>query len=151
MRLVIQRVKYCKVKIDSKTYSETDKGLLCYVGVSKNDTEKDIKWAMDKMLGLRIFEDSEGKMNRSVEDTNGDIMLVSQFTLFGDARKGRRPGFSDAAPIEEGKELFDKTVLYAKSKYGDDKVKSGKFQAMMDVEYINEGPVTILVDSEKKF
>jgi D-aminoacyl-tRNA deacylase len=151
MRLVIQRVKHCKVIIDSKVFSETNKGLLCYVGVSKNDTEKDIKWAIDKMLGLRIFEDNDNKMNLSVKDTKGEVMLVSQFTLFGDVRKGKRPGFSDAAPIEMGKELFEDTVKYTKTQYGEDNVKCGKFQAMMEVEYINEGPVTILVDSEKNF
>ncbi len=156
MRFVIQKVKYAKLYINNDLYSSTGKGLLSYVGIGENDTEKDIKWMVDKMLGLRIFEENPdgemtGKMNFSVKDNNFDIMMVSQFTLFGDARKGNRPSFTKAASIEKGKELYLKTVDYAIKSYNKDRIKTGVFQAYMEVEYINDGPITILLDSEKKF
>ncbi len=156
MRMVIQRVKYCKLFIEGNIYSSINKGIICYVGVSKNDSEKDVKWCIDKAIAVRIFEEDDignntGKMNYSVKDLGLELMLVSQFTLFGDARKGTRPSYSNAAPIEKGKELYNKTVDYTKLIYDKDKIKTGRFQAYMDIEYINDGPVTILIDSEKKF
>ena len=150
MRLVVQRVKYCKIHIDAKMFSSINKGLLCYIGISKDDTIDDAKWLIDKAIGLRIFEHN-GKMNLSVKDIDGELMLVSQFTLLGDVRKGKRPSFTDAAPIEMGKQLYESTVEYAQLVYDKHKIKTGLFQAMMDVEYINDGPVTILIDSKKKF
>lgn len=151
MRTVIQRVKFCNIYIESKLYSSIGKGLICYIAVSKNDTMNDIKWIINKIIGLRIIEDEKGKMNLSISDVNSELMLVSQFTLYGDARKGKRPSYSNAACIKSGKKLFEEAVDYAKLIYDKDKVKSGLFQAMMDIEYINTGPVTILLDSEKKF
>lgn len=151
MRLVIQKVKYAKVLIKNELHSKIKNGLIAYTGVSKQDTENDIKWAMDKLLGLRIFEDNNNKMNLSVKDVNGEIMIVSQFTLYGDARKGKRPSFTEAAPIEQGKKMYLNAVEYLKTKYKPEMIKTGVYQAMMNIEYVNEGPVTILIDSEKKF
>ncbi len=154
MRLVIQRVKYCKLFIDGDLYSSIGKGIVCYVGVSRDDSYKDIRWSIDKAIALRIFEEDQkgvktGKMNYSISDLDLEIMLVSQFTLFGDVRKGTRPSFSNAAPIEMGKKLYEKAIEYAKTVYKTDRVKTGLFQSHMNIEYINDGPVTILVDSKK--
>ncbi len=151
MRLVIQRVKFCNVYIDSKIFSAINKGIICYVGVSKKDTLDIIEWASKKIIGLRIFENKNEKMDKSVKDIDGDIMLIPQFTLFGDVKKGQRPSFSDAAEIENSKQIYEKLVDFTKISYDKYKVQSGVFQAMMEVEYINDGPVTILIDSEKNF
>ncbi|MFW5799182.1 MAG: D-aminoacyl-tRNA deacylase [Spirochaetota bacterium] len=151
MRIVAQRVGYCKVIIDSETYSEISNGLLCYIGASKNDTEEDMKWTIEKAINLRIFEDENGKLNLSLKDVEGELMLVSQFTLYGSVKKGKRPSFTEAASIEDGRRLYSSAVEYAKSIFDEDKVKTGSYQAMMNVEYSNLGPVTIIIDSEKNF
>ncbi len=150
MRCVIQRVKRASVTVDGHTVGEINKGLLALVGIGQDDGENDIRWMADKIVGLRIFEDDDGKFNLSLTDVQGQILLVSQFTLFADCRKGKRPSFSDAAPPLLAKELFEKLVDYLKN-YNDFKVETGEFQANMDVELINHGPVTIMLDSKKNF
>jgi len=149
MRAVIQRVKHCKVTIDNRCTGEIDSGILIFLGVGDDDKKEDADYLIDKIVNLRIFADEEGKMNLSALDLNKDIMVVSQFTLFGDCRKGRRPNFFAAAPPKEAKKLYE-YFLDNISKI-DLKIASGEFQAMMDVELINDGPVTLLIDSKKKF
>lgn len=149
MRCVVQRVSKASVTVDNQIVGKIDEGLLVLWGVGEKDGEEDCSWLVDKVVGLRIFEDEEGKMNRSILDIKGEILMVSQFTLYGDCRKGRRPSFSSAAPPEKAKALFDQAV--AKMREYDIKVETGIFQATMQVELINDGPVTLLLDSEKTF
>ncbi|MEK7723102.1 MAG: D-aminoacyl-tRNA deacylase [Acidobacteriota bacterium] len=149
MRAVIQRVKRASVTVENKIVGKIGKGLLVLLGVSVQDTEKDAIYLAEKTLNLRIFEDSEDKMNLSLKDINGEILVVSQFTLYGDVRKGRRPSFIDAAPPEKANQLYEYFVSELRNKLL--QVETGKFQAMMDVELINDGPVTILLDSNKNF
>lgn len=149
MRCVVQRVSRASVTVDKEIVGKIDQGLLVLWGVGEKDEDADCRWLVDKVVGLRIFEDEEGKMNRSVLDVKGEILMVSQFTLYGDCRKGRRPSFSSAAAPEKAKALFDQAVAYIKE-YGL-KVETGIFQADMQVELINDGPVTLLLDSEKNF
>jgi D-tyrosyl-tRNA(Tyr) deacylase len=120
------------------------------LGVGENDSEKDIKWIADKILNLRVFEDSDDKMNLSLMDIKGELLLVPQFTLYGDCRKGRRPSFSNSASLDKGKDFYEKTIEYIESEYKI-KVQSGKFQSHMQVDLQNDGPVTLLLDSEKTF
>ena len=124
-------------------------GSWSYWQVGQDDGERDIIWMVDKLVGLRIFEDDDGKMNRSVKDVDGDILMVSQFTLYGDCRSGKRPSFMTAASPERAKVLFEQVIAEIRSRGL--KVETGMFQAEMDVELINNGPVTLLLDSEKKF
>lgn len=149
MRSVIQRVKRASVTVHGETVGQIAAGLLVLLAVGQEDGAADLTWMVDKLVGLRIFEDEVGKMNRSVLDIDGEVLVVSQFTLYGDCRKGKRPSFSSAAPPEQAKELFERSVERIRS-YGL-KVETGVFQAEMNVELINDGPVTILLDSEKKF
>jgi D-tyrosyl-tRNA(Tyr) deacylase len=149
MRAVIQRVSQASVSVDGKRVGEIGRGFLVLLGISQTDTEKDVLYTLEKTLNLRVFEDAEGKMNLSLLDIKGQLLIVSQFTLYGDVRKGRRPSFVEAAPPEKAEKLYDLFVSEAKKRV--DKVATGVFQAMMNVELINEGPVTILIDSEKKF
>ena len=149
MRAVVQRVKKASVTVDQREVGSIARGLLVYLGVGRNDTEKDAKTLSDKVATLRIFPDDQDKMNLSVKDVGGEILVVSQFTLFGDAREGRRPSYTDAAPPERARELYE-LVVRQLSQAGF-RVATGEFQAMMEVSYINEGPVTILLDSEKRF
>ncbi len=149
MRCVVQRVSKASVTVDNQIVGKIDEGLLVLWGVGEQDGEEDCRWLVDKVVGLRIFEDEEGKMNRSILDVKGEILMVSQFTLYGDCRKGRRPSFSSAAPPEKAKALFDQAV--AKMREYDIKVETGIFQADMKVELVNDGPVTLLLDSEKTF
>ena len=150
MRGVVQRVKEAKVVVDGEVVGRIGRGILLLLGVGREDGEKDAQWMADKVVNLRIFEDDNGKMNRSLLDIGGELLVVSQFTLYGDARKGRRPSFTDAAPLELGKKLYEYFVAYVKEKYPI-VVKTGVFQAMMEVHLINWGPVTILLDSKKLF
>jgi D-aminoacyl-tRNA deacylase len=149
MRAVVQRVSRAKVTVEGRITGEIGAGLLVLLGVSHNDTTSSADYLVDKVLGLRIFEDDAGKMNRSVVDIGGAVLAVSQFTLFGDIRRGKRPSFDDAARPEKAKELYDYFV--AKLRAAGMRCETGIFQAMMDVELVNSGPVTILIDSEKSF
>jgi D-tyrosyl-tRNA(Tyr) deacylase len=149
MRAVVQKVSRAKVSVDEKIVGEIGKGILVLLGVSVDDAEKDAVYLVEKVLNLRIFEDAEDKMNLSLLDIKGELLVVSQFTLYGDARKGRRPSFIEAAPPEIANRLYEFFVSEARKQIA--KVETGKFQAMMDVELVNDGPVTILLDSRKNF
>ncbi len=149
MRAVIQRTIGSKVTVNDEITGEIKRGLMVLLGIKKGDTEKEAEYMMDKIVHLRIFPDEEGKMNRSLIDTGGEILLVSQFTLYGDARKGRRPGFSDAALPDLALPLFEYSVKYLEDR--SIKVATGIFGAEMLVRIDNDGPVTILLDSEKVF
>lgn len=149
MRAVVQRVNSCSVEIDGKKESQINKGLLVLLGIGDDDNEDDIKYLVDKIMNLRIFEDEEEKMNFSLLDTHGELLVVSQFTLYGDCRKGRRPNFMKAAKPNISENLYEEFLDEA-SNY-DIKVASGKFGADMQVDLRNDGPVTILIDSKKNF
>lgn len=149
MRAVVQRVSRASVTVNGEVIGKISGGLLILLGVSGRDAESDARYLAEKTLNLRIFEDSGGKMNKSLLDTAGEMLVVSQFTLYGDTRRGRRPSFIDAASPEEANRLYEFFVTECR-KYID-KVETGRFQAMMDVELVNDGPVTILIDSEKLF
>lgn len=149
MRAVVQRVSSAKVSVDKEVVGAIGRGILVLLGVSVRDSEKDAAYLADKVLNLRIFEDAEGKMNLSLLDIEGELLVVSQFTLYGDATRGRRPSFIDAAPPERANRLYEKFVNDARKLVS--RVDTGRFQAMMDVELVNDGPVTILLDSEKVF
>jgi D-tyrosyl-tRNA(Tyr) deacylase len=149
LRAVVQKVKDARVIVDNMTVGQIDYGLLVYIAITHSDTAKDLDYMIDKIKGLRIFEDEAGKMNLSVEDIAGEILVVSQFTLYGDVRKGKRPSFIQSAPFELGKEIYDKFIK--KLKQSGINVQTGIYGADMVVEYKNEGPVTILIDSTKLF
>lgn len=148
MRVVVQRSKAASVTVDHQIVGRIDAGLMLLVGIKKGDTMDDIKYVADKVAGLRIFEDSEGKMNRSVIDTGGGVLSISQFTLYGDVRKGRRPSFGEAAGSDEAKPLYEVFNNCLRSKGLT--VETGIFGAMMDVSFTNDGPVTIIVESKEK-
>lgn len=145
MRVVVQRVSRARVRVGGETVGEIGSGLLLLVGVGRGDDERDATWMAEKVSGLRIFENEPGKMNLSVVEVGGGILSVSQFTLYGDCRKGRRPSFVDAAPPDAARELYEtfNDLLRAKGL----KVETGVFGAMMEVELVNDGPVTLIVDS----
>lgn len=149
MRAVVQRVTHCRVVVDGTVVGEIGQGLLVFLGVAKADTTDAADYLLDKVLGLRIFEDAEGKMNLSVQDRKGEVLVVSQFTLYGDVRRGKRPSFDAAARPEQARELYEYFV--EKVRAAGILCQTGQFQAMMDVELVNSGPVTILIDSEKVF
>ena len=151
MRAVIQRVKKALVSVDNKIISHIDKGLLVLLGISTEDSQSDSDYIIDKIVNLRIFKDAEGKMNNSVASIEGEILIVSQFTLYGDARKGRRPSYSSAANGDDAEKIYNSFIESVGNIYPPDKIKTGKFAAMMEVELINDGPVTILLDSERLF
>ncbi len=148
MRAVIQLVKKAYVTVDGKTVGAIDRGLVVLLGVSRTDSEKDAEYLADKITNLRIFPDHAGKMNLSVLDIDGKVLAISQFTLFGDCRKGRRPSYSHAAPPEQADRLYKFFVERMRKYVG---VETGIFQAMMKVELINDGPVTLMIDSDKEF
>ena len=147
MRAVIQRVKSAEIKVENSTISSINKGLLVLVGFCKEDTPEDYKKISRKILNLRIFEDDSAKMNLSVLDVCGSVLLVSQFTLFAQCKKGNRPSFIESAPSNHAKKIYNEFVNYFNSQYIN--VKTGKFGAMMDIFLINNGPVTIQLDSKK--
>ena len=149
MRAVVQRVLKSSVVVDGETIGKIGSGLIVLLGVEKEDTERDVKYMVHKVLGLRIFPDDEGKMNRSLQDINGQLLVVSQFTLMGDTRKGNRPSFIHAADPETGNRLYERFVDQARGQ--GTHVETGQFQADMKVELVNDGPVTILLDSRKLF
>lgn len=147
MRAVLQRVSRAKVNVGGETTGEIGKGLLVLLGVGTADTEADATYLLDKIVNLRIFDDESGKMNRSVIDIGGELLVVSQFTLYADVRKGRRPSYAAAAPPVEANHLYEFFVNQS-ARYVL-KVATGRFQAMMDVELVNDGPVTIILDTSQ--
>lgn len=149
MRAVVQRVDRSTVKVGDKIISSIDKGVVVFLGVGKEDGLSDADYLLEKVVNLRIFEDAADKMNLSLLDMGGDMMIISQFTLLGDCRKGRRPSFFAAEDPEPARSLYDYFVQRATEKAS--RVATGEFQAMMSIEVINNGPVTILLDSKKKF
>ena len=149
MRAVIQRVKAARVEIEGAVVGEISKGLLIFLGVGENDTEKECEYMANKIINLRIFPDENDLMNLSMLDIKGSALVVSQFTLWGDCRKGRRPSFIEAARPEKANKLYEHFISLLKDK--NVAVATGKFQEMMDVHLVNDGPVTILIDSSKNF
>ena len=149
MRAVVQRVARASVTVEGEITGEIGKGLLVLLGVAHEDTEAAADYLADKIVGLRVFEDPDGKMNLGVADAGGAVLVVSQFTLYGDVRRGKRPSFDRAARPERANELYEYFV--ARIRAAGLRCETGRFQAMMDVEMVNDGPVTILLDSEKAF
>ncbi|MBZ4650701.1 D-aminoacyl-tRNA deacylase [Thermosipho sp. (in: thermotogales)] len=149
MRAVIQRVKNAKVEVEGKTVGKIENGLLVLLGVGKDDNKEDIKYLAEKIINLRIFDDENGKMNLSLLDIKGELLIVSQFTLYGDCRKGRRPSYSESAPPDIAKKLYEEFVNTCKNY--NLKVETGEFGAHMQVSLVNDGPVTLLLDSKKVF
>jgi D-tyrosyl-tRNA(Tyr) deacylase len=149
MRAVIQRVSSAEVRIDGKTLGSIGQGLLVLLGIGKGDQPKDASYLARKTVALRVFEDAQGKMNLSVQDIRGGLIVVSQFTLYGDCRKGNRPSFDDAAPPEEAEQLYRRYVEEISN--SGLQIATGRFQALMDVSLVNQGPVTVLLDSKKSF
>lgn len=149
MRAVVQRVTSSSVTVEGETTGKIDKGLMVLLGVADGDTDKDVTYMVDKIVNLRIFEDENDKMNLSLQDIGGSLLVVSQFTLLGDCRKGRRPSFIEAAKPEIADKLYQKFVDKARSM--GIRTETGRFKTHMMVELINDGPVTILVDSNKNF
>ncbi len=145
MRVVVQRVQRADVRVGGETVSAIGPGVLLYAGFRREDGDPDLTWMAEKVVSLRIFEDDAGKMNRSALDVHGQVLVVSQFTLYGDARKGRRPSFDAAAPADMARVLFDKFVDRLSS--SGLIIRVGRFQATMQVESVNDGPVTILLES----
>ncbi|MGH2808219.1 MAG: D-aminoacyl-tRNA deacylase [Actinomycetota bacterium] len=149
MRAVVQRVTRASVTVDADVVGECGPGVLVLLGISPDDGEAEARWCADKVANLRIFNDDEGKMNLSLLDVGGEALVVSQFTLYGDARKGRRPSFIRAAQGPEAEALYERCIRELEGL--GIKCATGRFGAMMDVELVNDGPVTILLDSEKAF
>ena len=149
MRAIVQRVKEARVEVDGETVGRIGEGVLVLLGAGKDDTEEDAGYLAEKILTLRIFEDEDGKMNLSVVDTGGSVLVVSQFTLYGDCRKGRRPSFDKAARPEDAERLYELFVDELRERGA--KVETGKFRAMMDVHLVNSGPVTLMLDSKREF
>jgi D-aminoacyl-tRNA deacylase len=149
MRAVVQRVSSARVTVNAEVTGEISTGLLILLAVANADTDKDLDYMVDKIVGLRVFEDADGKMNRSVAEAGGAILAVSQFTLYGDVRRGKRPSFDDAARPEQARAMYDQFVTRVRA--AGLRCETGRFQEMMDVELVNDGPVTILFDSSKLF
>lgn len=144
MRCVLQRVKTGEVRVENKSVGKIGKGILLYVAIGHDDTRDEILWMVDKCSNLRIFDDGEGKMNHSVTDIEGGVLIISQFTLYGDCKKGRRPSYSNSAPAEKARELYNEFVIEMQKRHKE--VATGEFQAMMDVDYVNDGPVTLILE-----
>jgi D-tyrosyl-tRNA(Tyr) deacylase len=149
MRAVVQRVSRAQVTVGSDVAGKIERGLLVLLGVAGTDKEADAEHLADKIAGLRVFEDDAGKMNRAVGEAGGAVLVVSQFTLYGDVRRGKRPSFDDAAPLELARRLYEYFV--ERVRVSGLRCETGRFQEMMQVELVNEGPVTILLDSGKAF
>ena len=145
MKVVVQRVSSASVKVGNQITGAINKGLLLLVGVHQDDTDEQMKWMCEKILKLRVFEDQDEKMNLSVSDVKGEILVVSQFTLYGDARKGTRPSYIDAARPEKAEPMYDAMMKYFET-HSDLNIQTGKFGAMMDVELVNDGPVTLILE-----
>jgi D-aminoacyl-tRNA deacylase len=149
MRAVVQRVSRAQVTVNGEITGQIGLGLLVLLGVGQDDTEADATYLAEKVCGLRIFEDDQGKMNRSLQDVGGNVLAVSQFTLYGDVRRGKRPSFDAAAPPKKARQLYEFFVEQVRA--AGLRCETGRFQEMMKVELVNEGPVTILLDSGKAF
>lgn len=149
MRAVVQRVKEASIVVEGKEIANIGRGIVVLLGIAKDDSTIDMEYIADKCTNLRIFEDEDDVMNISVQDIGGEILLISQFTLYGDARRGRRPSYTEAAAPEIAKNMFETCIDIFKDKHN--LVQTGEFQARMDVSLINDGPVTILLDSKKEF
>lgn len=149
MRAVVQRVSKASVSVEEAVVGAIGNGLLVLLGVGKNDTSAAADYLIEKLLGLRIFEDAEGKMNLNVRETGGAVLIVSQFTLFGDVRRGKRPSFDEAARPEQAGHLYEYVIAQIRAQGVE--CSTGEFQAMMQISLVNDGPVTILLDSEKTF
>ncbi len=149
MRAVLQRVRRASVTVDGRVVGVVGHGLLVLLGVGRDDTDRDVDYVAGKIRDLRLFADADGRMNRSVAEVGGAVLVVSQFTLFGDCRRGRRPSYSGAAAPERARELYE--ALLERLRLHGLPVQAGEFQAMMDVELVNDGPVTVLLDSGRAF
>ncbi|HJU54100.1 MAG TPA: D-aminoacyl-tRNA deacylase [Pyrinomonadaceae bacterium] len=149
MRAVLQRVTRASVRVGGETVGEIGGGLVVLLGIARDDTEQDVQYLVEKIAALRVFDDAEGRMNLALAEVDGALLVVSQFTLYGDVRRGRRPSWIEAAPPETAEPLYETFVKAAASRVG--RVETGSFRAMMQVELINDGPVTILLDSRKQF
>ena len=149
MRAVLQRVRRASVTVDGRVVGVVGHGLLVLLGVGRDDTDRDVDYVAGKIRDLRLFADADGRMNRSVAEVGGAVLVVSQFTLFGDCRRGRRPSYSGAAAPERARELYE--ALLERLRLHGLPVQTGEFQAMMDVELVNDGPVTVLLDSGRDF
>ena len=149
MRAVVQRVTRAKVTVEDETVGEIGRGLVILLGVASDDTQQDAEYLAEKIIALRIFDDEAGRMNLSVRDTDGGVLVVSQFTLYGDVRRGLRPSWSDAAAPEIAEPLYESFVESVRNIFND--VATGSFRRMMQLELVNDGPVTILLDSRKLF
>ena len=147
MRAVLQRVMRASVRVGGETVGEIESGLVVLLGIARDDTEQDINYLVEKIAALRVVADAEGRMNLSVVETGGSLLIISQFTLYGDVRRGRRPSWIEAAPPETAEPLYEAFVSAASKRV--DRVETGSFRAMMEVELVNDGPVTILLDSRK--
>jgi D-aminoacyl-tRNA deacylase len=145
MRVVVQRVDRAEVSVAGEIVGSIGRGILALVGIAREDTRTELEWMARKIVELRIFDDAEGKLNLSLKDIAGQLLLVSQFTLYGDCRKGRRPSYSDAAPPEQAEKLYAEFVEIARQLIPD--IQNGRFQAMMEVGLVNNGPVTLIIDS----
>ena len=150
MRAVVQRVTRASVRVGGETVGAIDGGLVVLLGIARDDTEQDAKYLVEKITALRIFDDADGRMNLSVVDAGGSLLVVSQFTLYGDARRGRRPSWSDAASPDAAEPLYEFFLGEARRSLNG-RVATGSFRRMMEVELVNDGPVTILLDSRKQF
>jgi len=145
MRACVQRVSSARVRVEGETVGEIGRGFLVLLGVAAKDGPAELRWMVDKVVGLRIFEDGDGKMNLALADVGGELLVVSQFTLLGDCRKGRRPSFIDASPPEMAERMYEEFVAAARA--AGVSVATGKFRTHMEVELVNDGPVTLLIDS----
>lgn len=145
MKVVVQRVKSASVEVNNEIIGSINQGLLLLVGIHHDDTEEQLKWMCNKILKLRVFEDEDDKMNLSVQDVEGEILVISQFTLYGDAKKGTRPSYIEAARPEKAEPMYEEMIQFFKSQ-SNLKIQTGKFGAMMNVQLINEGPVTLLLE-----
>jgi D-tyrosyl-tRNA(Tyr) deacylase len=149
MRAVIQRVSYGKVVVEGDIVGQIDKGLVVLIGIQDGDDKDVYKYMCDKLINLRVFEDNEDKMNLSLVDIDGGLLIIPNFTLYGDCRKGRRPSYASSAKPEEARRIFNEFCEYVKERFP--KLQTGKFQADMDVTLLNDGPVTLLLDSDREF
>jgi D-tyrosyl-tRNA(Tyr) deacylase len=149
MRAVLQRVTRARVRVNDKVEGEIGSGLVVLLGIAHDDAERDIKYLVEKIAAIRIFDDADGRMNLSVRDVGGALLIVSQFTLYGDVRRGRRPSWIEAAPPKLAEPLYEAFVEEARQNV--ERVETGSFRSMMQLELVNDGPVTILLDSRKQF